>query len=315
MTKELAALEERVARALAEVTALEHAQRLLSAAQERGAALEARVRDEETSARREGRDVERLAGKGPLALFYTVLGSLEHRRDKERQELVAAELRLDEARAEHELVSGDIAALTDRVAALAGAPARLEEARGARLAWLPAPDEHWASAIAAVDEGEAALAVEEQQLAEALAVAKQAERAIADILADLGRAGGWGALDLLGGGMISSMVKHNHLDAARQRLPELQNLLHRLRQECADVGLAFAAHAGEIHQGGRFIDTFFDNLISDWTSQSEIGSAQNGVDECRRRVAGVMGVLARRQRELAPRREALAEDRRRLADG
>jgi hypothetical protein len=265
-TAELTALEEEVARAQADATALEHAQRLLAAAKERAAALEARLRDDEA------------------------------------------------ARAEGEVVNADIAALDGRVSALAGAPARLEKARAARLAWLRSHDDRWAQSLAAVEEGEAALAVEEQQLGEALAVARQARGGIADVLADLGRASGWGALDLLGGGMISSMVKHNHLDAARQRLPALQDLLHRLRKECADVGVSFAANAGEIHQGGRFIDTFFDNLISDWTSQSEIGSAQNGVDECRRRVEGVMDVLERRHRELAPRREALAENRRRLAE-
>ena len=92
-------------------------------ARESLAALEERIARFEAAVGREGRDVARLEG-GVLALLHRVLGSLE-----------------DKARAEHAVITDEIATLTERAAALVDAPERLSAARAAKEHWLRTHDE------------------------------------------------------------------------------------------------------------------------------------------------------------------------------
>ena len=47
---------------------------------------------------------------------------------------------------------------------------------------------------------------------------------------------GWATFDLFGGGLISDLAKHGHLDSAQHNVALLQSQLRRFRTELADVG-------------------------------------------------------------------------------
>ena len=48
---------------------------------------------------------------------------------------------------------------------------------------------------------------------------------------------GWGIFDILGGGTISTLVKHSKLDRAREHIENAQYALKTFRRELADVDL------------------------------------------------------------------------------
>ena len=86
----------------------------------------------------------------------------------------------------------------------------------------------------------------------------------------------WGTWDLLGGGILADMAKHERLDNAQTQINRLQIYLRRFRTELADVKIQ-ANVTLQIDEFLRFADWFFDGLIVDWTVQSKIQAAQNEI--------------------------------------
>ena len=276
--------------------------------------LAERVRALETGAAREERQAERLAG-GPLAGLYKMLGSLEERRDRERQEAVAAALKLDEARVEEALLDEEIAVLERRAAAVAGATARLAAAMAAKEAWLRAHDHAGARALAALDEEEAGLHAQLQEASQAQGAARAAARLVASIEVDLNAASGWGIGDLVGGGAVVSAVKHAQMDQARRQVPALETAMRRLAAECADLGIGVPRPPVAPGQTGWFADVFLDNLISDWSFMTSLGGTRDAVARCAQLIAQADAAISRRTLELTAAVEEARKQRARIVGG
>ena len=52
---------------------------------------------------------------------------------------------------------------------------------------------------------------------------------------DLDSASSWGMFDILGGGLISTLIKHNDMDDAQAHMEEAKGALEKLSQELKDV--------------------------------------------------------------------------------
>ena len=100
----------------------------------------------------------------------------------------------------------------------------------------------------------------------------------------LNSARGWGILDMLGGGMISSLIKHSKLSDAQRCIDQAQYDLDAFRRELADVNLPYAEIDGFL----TFADFFFDGLLSDLIVQSRIRDAIARLDDACRQVEDVL---------------------------
>ena len=107
---------------------------------------------------------------------------------------------------------------------------------------------------------------------------------------DLDAARSWSTWDMLGGGLISTAIKHGHLDDAQDGLRQVQRALSDFRTELADVG---DLQVPDISIGSfaTFADYFFDGIFVDWYVQSNIHDAQNGVSEVHTKVLNVLHTL------------------------
>lgn len=54
-------------------------------------------------------------------------------------------------------------------------------------------------------------------------------------LSTLRSAKGWGVYDLLGGGLLSGLIKHSRMDKAEQEIAQLRRALDRFNRELRDV--------------------------------------------------------------------------------
>ena len=70
---------------------------------------------------------------------------------------------------------------------------------------------------------------------EALQTGQEAHRQAQQVLDTLRSAKGWGVYDLLGGGMISGLIKHSRMDKAQQQLEDFCRALERFNREMKDV--------------------------------------------------------------------------------
>ena len=107
---------------------------------------------------------------------------------------------------------------------------------------------------------------------------------------DLSSAKNWGIVDMLGGGLFTSMIKHTKMNNAQEHMERAKYDLQRFGKELGDV-------SGHIDMNFNtadflsFADYFFDGLVADWLMQDRINKARTQVDEAIRRVEGIMGQL------------------------
>ena len=93
---------------------------------------------------------------------------------------------------------------------------------------------------------------------EAIGAGQEAHRQAQQVLDSLRSARGWGIYDLLGGGMLSGLMKHSRMDRAQQQLESLrQALLERFNRELKDMQVQCSASA-ELSGFWRVADLAWD---------------------------------------------------------
>ncbi|MGI6344651.1 MAG: hypothetical protein ACOX18_06250 [Bacillota bacterium] len=285
-----------------------HRQRMLQSATEELAAQRQRLAQLEAQLRKEERDVKALEGISLTNLFRTVLGDKEQRLDKERQEFVRAKLRYDAAQSA-------VARLEEEVAQLRAAIRRLPELQADYQELLREKEQALAqrggaehAAIFELSSRLAELRSRQKELREAIAAGKDVQGRTESMLRSLDSAAGWGVWDMIGGGFLSTMVKHSHIDDARQLAHDAQQSFRVFARELRDVNLQLDLNI-EISGFLRFADYFFDGLIADWTVQSRINKALDEIKKQQRSVTAVMQRLETDLRTVEKQLEQVAAER------
>lgn len=129
-----------------------------------------------------------------------------------------------------------------------------------------------------------------KEIKEAINAGNQVKRGLSGVLESLEKAKSWGTYDMIGGGTVSSMVKHSHLDDARSKVEEVQRQLSRFHTELADVNLTSDL---SIDTDGmiRFADIFFDNFFIDYSVQNRIRESIRNVENTSSKVSSILGKL------------------------
>jgi hypothetical protein len=190
----------------------------------------ARLADEE-------RDVRRLEGLSLARVLAAIRRTYAEDLDRERAERDAELYKLSEAQAQRDLLQQEADRLAQRIVRL----------RGAREAWtavLAEKETHLsryggpqAGALLALAEERGQLRSEQREVGEALAAAADADHAIVELLEHLTSAEGWSTYDtFVGGGALSSAVKHGQIDAAQRAASYAETRLVVLSKELRDVG-------------------------------------------------------------------------------
>lgn len=109
-------------------------------------------------------------------------------------------------------------------------------------------------------------------------------------LNSLNSAEGWGTWDLLGGGLVSDLMKHSHIDEAKGEAEVIQRQLSQFRTELADVRIQNDIQI-ETDGFGKFADFFFDGLIADWCMQSRISESKGSFESVKLQVNRVLTKL------------------------
>jgi len=128
------------------------------------------------------------------------------------------------------------------------------------------------------------------EIDEAIKAGEEALKAIENTIRELESAEGWGVVDILGGGLLTTAVKYSHVDEAGRHAEEAQRTLGKFKREMSDItmitGTEIAIGAFE-----TFADYFFDGLIFDWVVQSEIGKSLDSVKNTKNQTDKAMSKL------------------------
>lgn len=103
----------------------------------------------------------------------------------------------------------------------------------------------------------------------------------------LDSARGWGIYDMLGGGMISSLIKHSKIGDAQQCVEQAQYDLQVFSRELADVHLPSV----QIDNFLSFADLFLDGFLADFLVQRRINEARSQIESACRQVEDILRQL------------------------
>ena len=252
--------------------------------------LEAKVEELSVQKVKEQLDVDHLERRSLSNYFYQVVGKLDEKLTKEKQEAYEAAVKYDAAYSELQAVEADIRAKELEYGKVRRSNERYQEVlkekqEAVKLSRVPE-----AAEILRLEAQLTSLDVQLKELEEAISAGKRAEQIADSILESLSSAEGWGTWDLLGGGLIADMAKHSHLDEAQGLVERLQGALRKFKTELADVEI-IADMQVNIDGFLRFADYFFDGLFADWSVMNKISDAQGQVGRVKNQIGTVLSKL------------------------
>lgn len=274
--------------------------------------LEKRVGVLKAQKQLEQADVDKLEGRSLAAFFVGIRGNKEEKLNKERQEARAAAVKYDMAARELEAVEYDLDRNREELAAIGDIAHRRDQIMAAWAQSVKTVGGPMGQAILGLEKQIAESEAQQREIQEAIAAGESALVIVDSVQKSLNDAEGWGTWDMLGGGFLSTMFKHDALDEAQSKVEGLQVALRRFRNELVDVEISADLQL-TLDDFTQFADYFFDGLFMDWAVQEEISKSQGRVRETRGQIqevlerldamlktqeAAVVGLLAQRDQLL-----------------
>lgn len=239
----------------------------------------------------ENEDVENLEGGSLLGFILRLTGGYEKRLSKEQQEAYAATVKYDTAVSELEAVELDIRHCEGELARIRSREREYEKLLKERKEALAQSDTPAGEEIRRLQDIVASQTARKKELLEAIEAGNRA-KGIADQVGEhLSEASSWGTFDLLGGGLLSDLAKHDHIDQAQNLVEALQVQLRRFNTELADVNQRIDATPVVIDSFTKFADFFFDDIFSSLSVSKKIDTSIGNLNQTRLQIERMLDRL------------------------
>lgn len=242
-------------------------------------------------------DVDRLEGHSLAAFFYQVIGKMDEKLDKERQEAYAARVKYDAALHDLSSVDADLKQIQNRLARLSDCESQYQAALSEKIKSIKVSAHPAAQQIAESESRIAALKVQKRELLEAINAGKTALHTVNEVLETLHNAEGWSTWDVMGGGLMADLAKYEELDDAQKQIEQLQVELRRFKTELADVEITADLQV-TVDSFLKFADFFFDGLFADWAVLDHINQAQSRVENTKGQIKRVLALLKKMREDV-----------------
>ena len=230
-----------------------------------------RLKKLEKSKLAEQADVDRLEGHSLAAFFYQVIGKMDEKLDKERQEAYAARVKYDVALHDLSSVDADLEQIQNRLARLSDCERQYQAALSEKIKSIKASAHPAAQQVAESESRIAALKVQKRELLE--------------------------AINVMGGGLMADLAKYEELDDAQEQIEQLQVELRRFKTELSDVEITADLQV-TVDSFLKFADFFFDGLFADWAVLDHINQAQSRVENTKGQIKRVLALLKKMREDV-----------------
>ena len=144
---------------------------------------------------------------------------------------------------------------------------------------------------AAVASGRSSVSVQpydrQKEIREAVQAGKRALQSLYSAREELNKAKNWGIVDIVGGGLISSLAKRSKMNNAQAYINQAKADLKTFSDELDDVHDLQRLNI-DTDDFLNFADWFFDGFIVDFMVQDKINKARAQVDEAISRVETIL---------------------------
>ncbi|AOZ92376.1 hypothetical protein [Paenibacillus crassostreae] len=222
----------------------------------------------------EEQDVEKLTGMSLSNLIYTIIGKKEEKLEQEQLELLEVKVKYDEALRTMKDIDTQIQHVQQELSTFSGWRTEYDEIMQIKEEQMLRGNRK----LMELMNQQADLSMTLKEINEAnqagMSVVESLDRAV-DALKT---ASNWGTYDMLGGGMISTHLKHSNIDKAMEYVHEAQRDLGAFVRELRDVEMNLSIEI-DIGEFLEFADYFFDGFISDWMVQGRINETLSQVED------------------------------------
>jgi len=247
----------------------------------------------EVKRQHEKQDVDLLEGLTLKALFATILGSKEEQIQKERQELLMVEMQTRSTKHLIDSLQAEVNHLQDQISQLKNIEDDYQRAFKQKEQYLINQNPKIAGEIVENSNRLAQIRLQIKEMEEAIKAGQSVQEGLEQMLESLNSASNWGTWDMLGGGLISTVIKHDHMDTARDASDRVKTQLVTFQRELADLS-QFEDLTIEVEPLERFADLWLDSLLFDWMVQSKIIRSREHAQSAFHQVEKVLQTLETR---------------------
>ena len=235
----------------------------------------------------EEEDVEELERMSLTNLFVTITGKKLERLEKEKQEVAAVRLKWREVQKSLADVEKEIKEAEASILEFGNPKKDYDALYNRKKHFLISKGEDNGERLLEISEKRSRIQAELTEMNEAIVAGKAAMNAMREASDSLTSAENWGALDMLGGGLLTTAVKHSRVDDADTAIHTAQRHLRKFASEINDLGEHYDVNI-RITGSLSVADYFLDGLIVDWFVQNRIQSSHEEVKEIRRKTQDVL---------------------------
>ncbi|SFS69097.1 hypothetical protein [Paenibacillus sp. BC26] len=218
-------------------------------------------------------DVDRLTGLTLTTIFHTILRSKDEQLEMERQQALQAALKLQEEKQRLADTQEELKRIGDALASFSNAEYEYQELMKAKEAALRSGS-FGSEELRKMEEQIAEQTLFVKEIKEAVTAGKRVMASLEDASESLDKAENWGNWDLWGGGgVISTHIKHSHVDDAKGYIHQANHQLLNFRDELDDLNRTINIVI-DISGTLKMADYWFDGLIADWIVQGRIKDSQ-----------------------------------------
>ncbi|MCH1625974.1 hypothetical protein [Fredinandcohnia quinoae] len=249
----------------------------------------------------EREDVEKLEGMTLTNLFAKLSGRWAEKLSKEKQEMLAAQHRLEEATKTKKEIDDEMLRIRNQLQLLKNAEDEFQDILIKKENIIKTSSLPLAAKVFECSEQEGTLLAYLKELDEAIVAGNRVKGALIDAIGSLEKAENWGTWDMFGGGTISGIVKHQHIDQGEAYLHQAQRSMRQFQKELLDVKEQAQL---EVNISGmlKFADFFFDGFIADFMVQGKI---QNSLSQTRDQHRKVNDILRKLEEQVGVKRTEL----------
>lgn len=238
---------------------------------------------------REKNDVEKLKRVSLDTIKATLKGTKEERVMKENQEMLIAKQNYDQAVEEVKELEEEQRKYISELNQLGDPQATYEKLINEKAAFLLENSTAISEKVLEAYERETACNESLQEVNKAIGILEGVIAFLQEALKKLDKAKGWGTVDLLGGGPISSLVKHRHMDEAKDNIEQAQIRFEDFQRELSHVKpVNEQIVESELLTSA---DILIDSIIFDWIVQDKIYNTEEEVKKQLRELEHVMRSL------------------------
>jgi len=232
---------------------------------------------------KENRDVDKIAGVSFQAFIATLFNNRQEKLEKEELEAIEAKRYYDSVVYEFESVQHEIDHLQAQVKSKSEVEVLYQNAINEKRQDVLRKNPELLERFETLETKKRMIESEVKELIEAINASNIVKQKTKHALNELKDAKNLGIWDMMGGGLLVTMAKRDHMATAQTIINDLNHSLKSFSKELSDVNMNMTGNIDIANYMG-FADYFFDGFFMDMMVQDKINGALNKLSQLERNV-------------------------------